>query len=116
MAAMGSEPAARAASTTTVQDHANLLVSSDFAGGQAGGIRKNFQIAGEVGFPERNIHEIAAFGCIEFSHGLSNTASQKLVLLGALLNDVGRKNFGNDHIGAKSRHGEISKNGFTVRA
>ena len=91
-------------STTTVQDHANLLVSSDFARGQAAAVRQHLKVAGKVGFPERNVDKITTLSSVQLSHGLHHTASQEGITLGGLLNDVRRKNLWDDDVRAKSRH------------
>ena len=87
-----------------MQNHASLTISGDLAGGQRGAVRQNLKVSRKVCFPEGDVHEIAALGCIEFSHGLHNTASQEGIFSGTGLNNVGGENFGNDDIGPKGRH------------
>jgi len=91
-------------STTTVQDHANLFVSRDLARGEAAAISQHLEIAGKVGFPERNVDEITALSGIQLCHRLHHTGSQEGITLSGLLNDVRRKYLGDDDVRAKSRH------------
>ena len=94
-----------------------MFVSGDLARGQAGRIRKNFQIARQVGFPEGNVDEIATiFRGIQRRERLNNTASKKRVPLGGLFNNVGRENLRDDDIRAKSRHESVPKKFVVLRA
>ena len=92
----------------TVQDHANLLVSGDFARRQRGAIRQHFKVAGQVGLPEGDVDVVTTLGSVQLSHGLHHTGCQEGITQGGLLNDVRRENLGDDDIRAKSRHDETS--------
>ena len=98
-----------------VQDHADLFIGSDLAGGQRGAIGQHLEVAGEVGFPERNVDEITTLGSVQLRHGLHHTGCQEGITQGGLLNNVRSKNLGDDDVRAKSRHDE-SPGMFTVWA
>ena len=91
-------------STATVQDDADLLVSSDLAGGQRSAIGQHLEVAGKVGFPEGDVDKVTTLSCIQLRQGLHHTASQKGITLRGLLDDVRRKNLWDDDVRAKSRH------------
>jgi hypothetical protein len=87
-----------------VQDHADLLVSGDLAGGQAAGVGEALGVTGQVGLPVGDVDLVAALGGVEGVERGHYAARQERVADGGGLDEIRRKNLGDNYVGAERSH------------